>query len=153
MWEITLNKSNWFNNNLVERTESFIATNYSDLNINKKQDLVRNKFIPKLSKKDLMILHQNIRGLNNNKIDEFSISIATNPPHVLCFTEHHLHNNELGSVDLMNYNFGAKFCRNSFKNGGVCIFIHESIQFINVSLMKFCKKKTVGNMWRENTSL
>jgi hypothetical protein len=45
-----------------------------------------------------MILHQNIRGRNNNKIDEFSISIAANPPHVLCFTEHHVHNNELSSV-------------------------------------------------------
>jgi hypothetical protein len=41
----------------------------------------------------------------------------------------------------MNYNLGAKFCRNSLKNGGVCIFIHESIQFTNVSLMKFCKEK------------
>jgi hypothetical protein len=90
-----------------------------------------------------MVLHQNIRGLTNNKIDEFSISIAAKPPHVLCFTEHHLHNNELGSVALMNYKLGAKVCRNSFKIGGVCIFIHESIQFTNVSLMKFCKEKAL----------
>jgi hypothetical protein len=41
----------------------------------------------------------------------------------------------------MNYKLGAKFCRNSFKNGGVCIFTHESIQFTNVSLIKFCKEK------------
>ena len=48
--------------------------------------------------------------------------------------------NEIGSITLMNYNLGAKFCRNSFKNGRVHIFIHESIQFI-VSLIKFCKEK------------
>jgi hypothetical protein len=41
------------------------------------------------AKRDLMILHQNITGLNN-KTDEMEIAIATNPPHVLCFTEHHL---------------------------------------------------------------
>jgi len=37
---------------------------------------------------DLMILHQNIRG-ESNKTDEIENTIATNPPHVLCFTEHH----------------------------------------------------------------
>jgi hypothetical protein len=38
---------------------------------------------------DLMIFHQNIRGLNN-KTDETVNTVVTNPPHVLCFTEHHL---------------------------------------------------------------
>jgi len=47
--------------------------------------------------------------------------------------------NELDSTALMNYNLEAKFCRNSFKSGRVHIFIHESIQFVNVSLNKFCK--------------
>jgi len=42
--------------------------------------------------------------------------------------------NELVSIALMNYNLGATFFWNSFKNGRVYIFIHESIQFINVSL-------------------
>jgi len=49
--------------------------------------------------------------------------------------------NELDSIALMNYNPESKFCRNSFKNGTVRIFIHESIQFINVSLIKFSKEK------------
>jgi hypothetical protein len=35
----------------------------------------------------------------------------------------------------------TKFCRNSFKNGGVCIFIQEIIHFTNVSLLKVCKEK------------
>jgi hypothetical protein len=41
------------------------------------------------SKKDLKIFHQNIRGLKG-KTDKIMVNIATNPPHVLCFTEHHL---------------------------------------------------------------
>jgi hypothetical protein len=60
MGELSLNKSNLFNNNFVELTESSSASNYSDLNVNKNQDLVGNNIIPKLSKKDLMILLQNI---------------------------------------------------------------------------------------------
>jgi hypothetical protein len=42
---------------------------------------------------------------------------------------------------LTKYNLGAKFCKNLFKKGGVCIFIHESIQFTNINLGKFCKEK------------
>jgi hypothetical protein len=42
---------------------------------------------------------------------------------------------------LANYNLGAKFCRNTLQNGGVCIFTHETIQFTNINLSKFCKEK------------
>jgi hypothetical protein len=37
---------------------------------------------------NLMIFHQNIRDVSN-KTDEIANAIETNPPHVLCFTEHH----------------------------------------------------------------
>jgi hypothetical protein len=40
-----------------------------------------------------------------------------------------------------NYSLGAKFCWDTFKIGGVCIFPHESIQFTNTNLNKFCKEK------------
>jgi len=43
---------------------------------------------------DLMIFHQNIRGISN-KTDEFVNTVVTNPPHVLCFTEHHLKTHQL----------------------------------------------------------
>jgi len=36
---------------------------------------------------------------------------------------------------------GAKFCRNTFKNGGVCIFTHKTIQSTNINLNTFCKEK------------
>ena len=93
-----------------------------------------------VSKKDFVIFHQNIRGLSSNKLDELFVSLSANPPHIICLTEHHLGNNEIDRVVLTNYNSGAKFCRNTFKNGGVCIFTHESIQCTNIK-NKFCKEK------------
>ena len=44
-----------------------------------------------------LIYHQNIRWLQN-KTDELSMLRSTNFPHVLCFTEHHLHNDELNCI-------------------------------------------------------
>jgi len=38
--------------------------------------------------------------------------------------EHHLGVNEIDTTVLANYSDGTKFCRNTFKNGGVCIFTH-----------------------------
>jgi len=71
-------------------------------------------------RKDLTIFHQNIRGLKD-KTDEIMNNIGTNPPHVLCFTEHHLESCQLDSVQLLNYTLVAKFCRTTYRNGGVCI--------------------------------
>jgi hypothetical protein len=87
--------------------------------------------------RDLMILHQNIRGLNNTT-DEMAITIVTNPPHVICFTEHHLKTYELDNNLFQNYKLGAKFCSNVHKNGGVCMYIHESCQFSNINVQNFC---------------
>jgi hypothetical protein len=85
----------------------------------------------KISKTDLTIFHQNIRGLNISKIDKLLISPS----------QHHLCDNALDAMVLTKYKHGAKFCRNLFKKGGVCVFIHESIQFTNINLAKFCKEK------------
>jgi hypothetical protein len=109
----------------------------------KNQIHITNFSIPKGSKKDFVIFHQNIRGPSSNKLDELSVSLSANPPHIICLTEHHLCNNEIDTVALINYSLGAKFCRNTFKNGGVCIFTYEFIQFTNINL-NFVKKKT----WR-----
>jgi exonuclease III len=69
------------------------------------------------------------------------LSLFANPPHIICLTEHHLGSNEIDTVALTNYSLGAKFCRNTFKNGGVRIFTYEFIQFTNINLDKFCKEK------------
>jgi hypothetical protein len=62
----------------------------------------------------LLICHQNIKGLRN-KIDEISMLWSSNFPHVLCFTEHHLGNNEINCIYINSYNLGAKYCRTNRK--------------------------------------
>ena len=71
------------------------------------------------STNNLMLLNQNIRGLNN-KTDK-----SSNPPQVLSISEHHLKSYQLDSVLIQSYNLSVKFCKNIFKNGGVCIYTHD----------------------------
>jgi hypothetical protein len=126
--------------NITEELESGSIIICSGLE-HKNQDYVRNLFIPRFSKIDFVIFHQNIRGLNNSKLEELSVFLSTNPPHSIRLMEHHLGANEIDTIVLANYSLGAKFCRNTFRNGGVYIFTHESIQFTNINLNKFCKEK------------
>jgi exonuclease III len=39
------------------------------------------------------------------------------------------------------YKLGTKFCRQQYKNGGVCIFAHESTDFDVISTNRICKEK------------
>ena len=89
---------------------------------------------------DLIIFHQYIRSINN-KTDEILNTIESNPPHVLCFTEYHLKTYQLDNIFFHIYQLSAKFCRKSYKNHGVCIYIHESLQFSNINVHKFCNEK------------
>jgi hypothetical protein len=113
---------------------------YNLLKYSRNQDYTSQFLNFKFSKTDLTFFHQNIRVLNISKMDELLISSSQNSLHIICLTEHHLCNNALDAMVLTKYNLGAKFCRNLFKKGGVCIFIHESIQFKNINLGKFCKE-------------
>jgi exonuclease III len=72
---------------------------------------------------------------------KFVNTVVTDPPHVLCFTEHHLKTCQLDSIRFQNYKLGANFYRKIYRNGGVCIYIHESFQFPNVNVHNFCKEK------------
>jgi len=83
--------------NLTEESEFGQIINCNELKHNKNQKHVRNLFIPKFSKKDF-IFHENIRGLNSNKVDELSVSLSANPPHNICFTEHNLGINEIDTI-------------------------------------------------------
>ena len=127
--------------NLTEESEFGRVINYNEFEHNKNQNLVRNLFIPKCSKKDFVIFHQNVRGLNSKKLDELSVSLSAIPLHIICFTEHHLGINEIDTTVQANYRLVGKFCRNTFKNGGVCIFTPKSIQSSNINLNEFCKEK------------
>jgi len=127
--------------NLTEESEFGRVINCNEFKLNKNQNHVRNLFIPKFSKIDFVIFHQNIIGLNSNKLDELSISLSANLPHTVCFREHHLGINEIYTIVLANYRLRAIFCRNTFKNGGVCIFTHDSNQSTNINLNEFRKEK------------
>ena len=69
----------------------------------------------------IKIFHQNVRGLCH-KINELLISLLPNPPQILCLTEHHLRNEEIMNTNLDSFTLGAKFCRQTYKQGGVCIY-------------------------------
>ena len=127
--------------NLIGEPEPNSVINCNETRHSKNQIQVKGHTIPKFLKSDFVIFHQNIRALNNCKFDELSFPLTTNPPHTICFTKHHLDTNEIDKIVLPNYRFGSKFCRNSFKNGDVCIFTHESIQSTNMNLNGLCKKK------------
>jgi len=38
------------------------------------------------------------------------------------------------------YKLGTKFCRESIKNGGISIFVHDTRQCTNINLDEFCKE-------------
>lgn len=84
----------------------------------------------------LRILHQNIQGLWW-KSDEVIDSLYPSLPHIVCFTEHHLNQHEINLIQMDSYTLGASFCRHSFKMGGVCIFVHKNLTFMNTDLGKF----------------
>jgi len=94
------------------------------------------------SKNLFKIFHQNIRELNS-KVDELSNSLFPNYPHIMCLTEHHLKNYEIDNLLIDHFKLGSKFCRHEFKNGGVCIFIHEDREFFSILLDKYCKEKDI----------
>ena len=76
-----------------------------------------------------------------HKTDEFLNSITLTSPNVLCLTEHHLRTEELQMINLANYVLGAQYCRHSYKQGGVSIFVSRDIQFHPIDLNTFNKQK------------
>jgi hypothetical protein len=87
-----------------------------------------------------MILHQSIQGISNIT-DEFLISLNSNAPQVTCLTEHHLKTVKIRKVNLGQYSLGATFCRQTYKHGGVCIYISKNIQFNTINLDQYNKEK------------
>jgi hypothetical protein len=82
-----------------------------------------NHSVPSFKDKDFVIYHQNIRGLNTSKLDELFISPVFESSHIVCLTEHQLRDTAMDAILMTGFRLGASFCRNTFKNGGVCIFV------------------------------
>jgi hypothetical protein len=87
----------------------------------------------------LNIYHQNIRGLQG-KTNELISSLYPELQHLLCLTEHHLVNLELDHTHIQHYNLGAEYCTQTFRQGGVCIFVHKKLTFSSVNLNELCKE-------------
>ena len=55
-------------------------------------------------------------------------------PNVICLTEHHLKELEIENLSIDHYTLGAKFCRQTLKQGGSSIFVHNSLDFNTIDL-------------------
>ena len=98
-----------------------------------KNDDINNRFI---------IYHQNIRGLKS-RINEFMLSLPAEAHHLICFTEHRLKDHELNNTHSPKYKLGANYCRKNLKQGGVCIYVHETLKFTNINLLKYSKEQDI----------
>jgi hypothetical protein len=88
----------------------------------------------------LIIIHQNIRGIMN-KVDEFLISVNDIAPQIICLTEHHATPDEIEYINFSQFKLGTFFCRQHFRQGGVCILAHSSIPTDTIKLHYFNKEK------------
>jgi exonuclease III len=88
---------------------------------------------------NLRIFHQKIRSLHK-KAAELTTHWTNLFPHILCLTEHHLRDHEIGSVCIKHYKLGSFYCRKSRKQGGACIFIHNTLTFTNTDLSRYCNE-------------
>jgi exonuclease III len=88
----------------------------------------------------LKILQQNVHGLAH-KTKEFLISLLPNCPQILCLMEHHLRTEEIANTNLDQYTLGAQFCRQTYKQGGVCIYVSNDSQFSTINLEQYNREK------------
>jgi hypothetical protein len=91
---------------------------------------------------DVVSVHQNIRGLIS-KTEEITVSLNLDniSLQVLCFSEHHMSENNLSLLNIPNYVLGSCFSRCRFQKGGVCIFVHKDICFSQVELLNCSVEK------------
>ena len=90
------------------------------------------------------VWHQNIRGLKD-KLNKLKNVINTETSYIVCLSKLHLKEYGIENINIKHYVLGEKFCRKSLKNGGVCIFIHETIKYSTIALKEqdneFCSIK------------
>jgi hypothetical protein len=70
-------------------------------------------------------LHQNIRSIRN-KCEEIASSLQIDP-HVLCFSEHHMIEQDLLLFKLIRYTLGPSYSRQTFQKGGVYVFVKKDL--------------------------
>jgi exonuclease III len=88
----------------------------------------------------IKVYHQNIRGLRY-KSNELIGHFHPDFPQILCFTEHHMKREELQQLYINEYILAAYFCRTSYAKGGVCMYIHKSLESESINIEKYVKEK------------
>jgi exonuclease III len=88
------------------------------------------------------VYHQNIRGLRG-KVTELLLSVLDEAPHIICLTEHHLKDYEIDITHIPKYKLGSKYCRQNLKNGGVSIYIQDTLTYSNINLLKYNKEQDI----------
>jgi predicted metal-dependent RNase len=98
----------------------------------------------KHTKDNLVLLHQNIRGLAG-KMDEFNCVIACKHinPHLICLSEHHMSDLKLLYSHFPKYIMGSSCAHMTHQGGGVCIYITSDIKFTVIKLTQFCDEKNI----------
>jgi hypothetical protein len=71
-------------------------------------------------------------------MSELQYHLTHDRPHMLCITEHHLHHEELASFYVEYYVLVSCSCRKSESEGGVCIFVYNSIKFTSIYIDNYC---------------
>ena len=91
----------------------------------------------------LRILHQNVQYLSN-KVEEVEVLLSESDPQVIVLTEHGLFSQQIELFHLKNYKIAANFCRETFKGGGVVIYVKNDLNFKNLKHTKeFCNEKII----------
>jgi Endonuclease/Exonuclease/phosphatase family. len=122
----------------ANETCSLLVNIYNSANkCNKNRD---NQCFTNTEKYDkLRLFHQNIRGLNNNKIEELSKQCPSLFPHILAaITEHHLNELEFINTRFDHYTLGASYCRQNRSHGGVCIYVLNTLSYSTINLNNEC---------------
>jgi len=88
----------------------------------------------------LKVYHQNRRGLRGT-VNELLLSLLDKAPHIICLTEHHLKEGEIEITHIPKYKLGAKYCRLNLKNGGVSIYIMDTLMYYNICIQKYTKEQ------------
>jgi hypothetical protein len=90
----------------------------------------------------LYIFHQNVRGLRS-KSEELINSLVTDNinPHIPCFSEHDMEEQELQCFTLTGYALRSSFCCKHLKGGGGCIFVCEDMNVYKINITHKCRKK------------
>jgi hypothetical protein len=65
------------------------------------------------------------------------MSSQAEAPHLICFTERHLKDYELNNTHIPKNKLGANYCRKNLKQGRVSIYVHETLKFTNINLLKY----------------